>query len=91
MTSGAWSYGSPRLERYNSYPAVEIQGEPIRGKSSGDAMRIMEELIKQLLEGFGFEWTGTSFQEQRAGQQAPFLYAVSLLVVFLCLAALYES
>lgn len=91
VTSGTWSYGSPRLERYNSYPAVEIQGEPIRGKSSGDAMRIMEELIKQLPEGFGFEWTGTSFQEQRAGQQAPFLYAVSLLVVFLCLAALYES
>lgn len=91
VTRGEWGFGSPRLERFNSYPAVEIQGEAAPGKSSGEAMRIMADLIKQLPEGFGFEWTGTSFQEQRAGQQAPFLYAVSLLVVFLCLAALYES
>ena len=91
VTRGSWGYGSPRLQRYNSYPAVEIQGEAAPGRSSGDAMKIMDKLIKQLPEGFGYEWTATSFQEQRSGQQAPFLYAISLLVVFLCLAALYES
>ena len=91
VTSGKWSYASPRLVRFNSYPAIEIQGEPAPGKSSGDAMKDIAQLISQLPKGIGFEWTGTSFQEQRAGAQAPFLYAISLLVVFLCLAALYES
>ena len=91
VTTGSWSYGSPRLERYNSYPAMEIVGEPAPGKSSGDAMQIVDDIMKQLPEGFGYEWTATSFQEQRSGAQAPFLYAISLLVVFLCLAALYES
>lgn len=91
VTTGKWSYGSPRLERYNSYPAMEIVGEPAPGKSSGEAMQIVDDIMKQLPDGFGYEWTATSFQEQRAGAQAPFLYAISLLVVFLCLAALYES
>ena len=91
VTTGSWSYGSPRLERYNSYPAMEIVGEPAPGKSSGDAMQIVDEIMQKLPEGFGYEWTATSFQEQRSGAQAPFLYAISLLVVFLCLAALYES
>ncbi len=91
VTSGSWSYASPRLERFNSYPAVQIVGEPAPGKSSGDAMAIIAGLVGQLPQGIGFEWTGTSFQEQRSGSQAPFLYAISLLVVFLCLAALYES
>ena len=91
VTSGQWSYASPRLERFNSYPAVQIVGEPAPGKSSGDAMAIIAGLVGQLPQGIGFEWTGTSFQEQRSGSQAPFLYAISLLVVFLCLAALYES
>ena len=91
VTTGSWSYGSPRLERYNSYPAMAIVGEPAPGKSSGDAMQIVDEIMQKLPEGFGYEWTATSFQEQRSGAQAPFLYAISLLVVFLCLAALYES
>ena len=91
VTTGSWSYGAPRLERYNSYPAMEIVGEPAPGKSSGDAMQIVDEIMQKLPEGFGYEWTATSFQEQRSGAQAPFLYAISLLVVFLCLAALYES
>ena len=91
VTSGSWSYASPRLERFNSYPAVQIVGEPAPGKSSGDAMTTIAGLIAQLPQGIGFEWSGTSFQEQRSGSQAPFLYAISLLVVFLCLAALYES
>ncbi|MDO5674960.1 MAG: efflux RND transporter permease subunit [bacterium] len=91
VSGGSWSYGSPRLERYNSYPAMEIVGEPAPGKSSGEAMQIVDDIMKQLPEGFGYEWTATSFQEQRSGAQAPFLYAISLLVVFLCLAALYES
>ncbi len=91
FTSGRWSYGSPRLERYNGNSAVEIVGEAAPGKSSGDAMRIIGELVAQLPAGIGYEWTGTSFQEQQAGAQAPALYAISILVVFLCLAALYES
>ena len=91
VASGSWAYGSPRLERYNSYPAMEIVGEPAPGKSSGEAMQIVDEIMQKLPDGFGYEWTATSFQEQRSGAQAPFLYAVSLLVVFLCLAALYES
>jgi len=86
-----WTYGSPRLERYNGLPAVEIQGMPAPGGSSGEAMRSMEALAAKLPAGIGLEWTGLSYQERMSGSQAPGLYAVSILVVFLCLAALYES
>jgi len=91
FSSGHWSFGSPRLERFNGNSAVEIVGEAAPGKSSGDAMKIIGELVAQLPAGTGYEWTGASFQEQQAGTQAPALYAISILVVFLCLAALYES
>ena len=86
-----WTYGSPRLERYNGVPAVEIQGAAAPGISSGDAMNYAEEILAKLPQGFGHEWTGLSFQERLSGSQAPALYAISLLVVFLSLAALYES
>ncbi|MBK1780400.1 efflux RND transporter permease subunit [Advenella sp. WQ 585] len=86
-----WEYGSPRLERYNGIPAVQIQGEPAPGVSSGDAMAAIEDIAAQLPPGFGIEWTGLSYQERMSGSQAPALYAISLIVVFLCLAALYES
>ena len=86
-----WTYGSPRLERYNGVPAVQIQGSAAPGKSSGAAMAAMERLASTLPVGIGFEWTGLSFEERAAGAQAPALYAISVLVVFLCLAALYES
>ncbi|HHQ4623079.1 TPA: efflux RND transporter permease subunit [Aeromonas veronii] len=91
FASTKWSFGSPRLERYNGVPAMEIVGEAAPGKSTGDAMAAIEQMVKQLPEGVGIEWTGLSFQERQAGSQAPALYAISLLVVFLCLAALYES
>ena len=86
-----WQTGSPRLERYNGYAAVEIVGEAAPGVSTGTAMDVMEKLVRQLPTGFGLEWTAMSYQERLSGTQAPALYAVSLLVVFLCLAALYES
>ncbi|WP_043316332.1 efflux RND transporter permease subunit [Microbulbifer sp. HZ11] len=86
-----WDYGSPRLERYNGVPAVQIQGQGAPGVSSGDAMAEMERLVSQLPEGFGLEWTALSYQEQQAGSQTTLLYALSVLIVFLCLAALYES
>lgn len=91
FASGHWTYGSPKLERHNGVPSVQIQGTAALGKSSGDAMRVMEDLVAQLPGGFGFEWTGMSREEKQAGKQAPLLYAVSILAVFLCLAALYES
>lgn len=91
FASSEWVYGPQRLERYNGVSAMEIQGEPAPGSSSGDAMATMERLISQLPEGIGFEWTATSYQEKLSGSQAPALYALSILVVFLCLAALYES
>jgi multidrug efflux pump len=91
FTSGHWSFGSPRLERFNGNPAVEVVGQAAPGKSSGDAMAAIDTLVSQLPAGIGYEWTGTSYQEQQSGSQAPALYAISLLVVFLCLAALYES
>jgi multidrug efflux pump len=91
FAEGFWSYGSPRLERYNGSSAVEIVGEAASGKTSGEAMATMAKLISQLPEGIGYEWTGMSYQEQVSGSQAPALYAISLLVVFLSLAALYES
>jgi multidrug efflux pump len=86
-----WTYGSPRLERYNGMPSVEILGQPSPGVSSGAAMLAMEELAAKLPQGIGYEWTGLSYQERMTGSQAPSLYAISLLVVFLSLAALYES
>jgi len=89
--SGQWIYGSPKLERYNGISAVEIQGDPAPGQSTGQAMDKMEALIAKLPPGIGYEWTGLSFQERQSGSQAPVLYAISILVVFLCLAALYES
>ncbi|MBA4356245.1 MAG: hydrophobe/amphiphile efflux-1 family RND transporter [Desulfovibrio sp.] len=91
FASGRWTYGSPRLERYNGFPAVEILGMPAPGKSSGDAMLAIEAIAAQLPPGIGIEWTGMSYQERMSGSQAPALYAISILVVFLCLAALYES
>ena len=91
FTTAQWVYGSPRLERYNGQPSVELQGQAAPGLSSGDAMTAVEEIIATLPLGIGYEWTGTSFEERRSGSQAPALYALSLLVVFLCLAALYES
>ncbi|MGR2857963.1 multidrug efflux RND transporter permease AcrD [Erwinia sp. 1181_3] len=86
-----WESGSPRLERYNGYSAVEIVGESAAGISNGAAMDVMEKLVSQLPTGIGLQWTGASLQERMTGAQAPALYALSLLVVFLCLAALYES
>jgi multidrug efflux pump len=86
-----WETGSPRLERYNGYAAVEIVGEAAPGISTGTAMDTMEKLVSQIPGGFGLEWTAMSYQERLSGSQAPALYAISLLVVFLCLAALYES
>ncbi|HQR88246.1 MAG TPA: efflux RND transporter permease subunit, partial [Caulobacter sp.] len=87
----AWTYGSPRLERYNGLSSVNIQGTPAPGQSSGAAMAAMEEIAAKLPPGIGFEWTGLSAQERESGNQAPALYAISILVVFLLLAALYES
>ena len=89
--SSHWSYGSPRLERYNGSPAVQINGEAAAGVSSGAAMDEIERLAQSLPAGFSLEWTGTSYQERSAGAQTPLLYSLSLLIVFLCLAALYES
>lgn len=91
FASGQWSSGSPRLERYNGLPAIEIQGQASLGMSTGDAMSAMDRIAEALPEGVGIEWTGLSYEEKQSGSQAPLLYALSLLVVFLCLAALYES
>ncbi|NLV95865.1 MAG: efflux RND transporter permease subunit [Desulfovibrionales bacterium] len=91
FATAEWTMGSPRLERYNGVPAMQILGAPAPGKSSGQAMAAMEELAGQLPDGFGFSWTGLSFQERQAGAQTAMLYSLSIIVVFLCLAALYES
>ncbi|SNS98181.1 efflux RND transporter permease subunit [Sphingopyxis indica] len=87
----SWGYGPARLERYNGRPAVEILGAPAPGYSSGAAMNRMEELARQLPPGIGLEWSGISYEERLAGGQAPALYALSILIIFLALAALYES
>ena len=89
--SSHWDYGSPRLERYNGVPAMEMNGEGAPGVSSGDAMTEVERLVAQLPAGIGMDWTGLSYQERQAGAQTPLLYSLSLLIVFLCLAAMYES
>jgi multidrug efflux pump len=86
-----WKYGSPRLERYNGIPSVEIMGQAAAGISTGEAMTEMEKMAAKLPPGIGYEWTGLSYEEKNAGAQAPLLYAISLLVVFLSVAALYES
>jgi len=91
FASGHWTFGSPRLERFNSFPTINIWGEPGPGRSSGEAMQAMEDAVTQLPDGIGYDWTGLSYQERMAGSQAPLLYAFSILVIFLCLAALYES
>ncbi|BEU98822.1 efflux RND transporter permease subunit (plasmid) [Acidovorax sp. DW039] len=91
FASTSWTFGAPKLERYNGFSSYEIVGEAAAGVSSGTAMAVVEELVKQLPPGFGIEWAGQSYQERLSGAQAPVLYAVSVLFVFLCLAALYES
>ncbi|MEJ5074171.1 multidrug efflux RND transporter permease subunit AcrB [Enterobacter ludwigii] len=91
FSTSRWEYGSPRLERYNGLPSMEILGQAAPGKSTGEAMLLMEQLAGKLPTGVGYDWTGMSYQERLSGNQAPALYAISLIVVFLCLAALYES
>ena len=91
FASGHWRYGSPKLERYNGFPSINIWGEPAPGRSSGEAMQAMEEIVSKLPQGIGYEWTGLSYQERMATSQAPLLYAFSIFVIFLVLAALYES
>lgn len=91
FTSTKWSFGSPRLERFNSLSSVNIQGQAAPGVASGDAMLAMEELVSQLPGGIGLEWQGVSYEEREAGEQGPTLYLLSMVVIFLCLAALYES
>jgi multidrug efflux pump len=91
FSTAHWEYGSPRLERYNGIPSVEIMGQAAPGVSTGEALLEMEKLAEQLPPGIGYEWTGLSYEEKLAGAQAPALYAISLLVVFLAVAALYES
>ncbi|RDE50765.1 MAG: AcrB/AcrD/AcrF family protein, partial [Candidatus Accumulibacter meliphilus] len=91
FTTARWGFGSPLLERFNGQPSIEVLGQAAPGLSSGDAMNAVQELIAKLPPGIGYEWSGTSYEERRSGAQAPALYALSLLVVFLCLAALYES
>jgi len=91
FASGHWVMGSPKLERFNAFPSINIWGEPAPGHSSGEAMKAMEALVSNLPQGIGYDWTGLSFQERMAGSQAPVLYAFSIFVIFLCLAALYES
>ena len=91
FASGHWTSGSPRLARFNGFPSINIWGEPAPGVSSGEAMQAMEEAVQKLPRGIGFDWTGLSYQERMSSSQAPLLYAFSIFVIFLCLAALYES
>ena len=91
FTSTKWTFGSPKLERFNASPSVNIQGAAIPGVSSGTAMQEMEKMIKNLPEGIDYAWSGISYEEKSSGSQTMALYAISLLVVFLSLAALYES
>jgi multidrug efflux pump len=91
FSTAHWTYGSPKLERYNGTSSLEFLGAPAPGKSTGDAMKAMEAAAATLPKGIGYEWTGLSYEERLSGSQAPALYAISLVIVFLCLAALYES
>lgn len=91
FASGHWSSGSPRLERFIGFPSMNIQGEAAPRRSTGEAMQAMEEIVAKLPQGIGYEWTGISYQEKMSSSQGPLLYAFSIIVIFLCLAALYES
>lgn len=91
FSTAEWTYGSPKLERFNGNPSVNIQGAPMTGISSGVAMQEIQNIVKSLPDGIGIEWSGISYEERQTGAQAPALYALSVLIVFLCLAALYES
>jgi len=91
LATARWTAGSPKLDRYNGLAAMKISGGPAPGRSSGEAVAAMEQIAQQLPPGIGFEWSGTSYEERQSGTQAPLLFAISLIVVFLCLAALYES
>jgi HAE1 family hydrophobic/amphiphilic exporter-1 len=91
FASGRWRSGSPSLARFNGFPSINFWGEPALGRSSGEAMQAMEEAVAKLPRGIGFDWTGLSYQERMSSSQAPLLYAFSIFVIFLCLAALYES
>lgn len=91
FASDRWTSNSPRLERFNGFPSMNIWGEPAPGRSSGEAMQAMEEIVAKLPAGIGYDWTGLSYQERMATAQGPILYAFSILVIFLCVAALYES
>jgi len=91
FATGHWSSGSPKLERFNGFPSLNIVGEAVHGRSSGEAMQEMENFVRKLPQGIGFDWQGVSYQERMASSQAPLLYAFSIFVIFLCLAALYES
>ena len=91
FATGEWTWGSPKLERYNGISSVEILGQPAPGYSTGDAMLVIDEIMQQLPPGIGLAYTGLSYEEIQTGDQAPLLYALTVLIVFLCLAALYES
>jgi hydrophobe/amphiphile efflux-1 (HAE1) family protein len=91
FASGHWTSGSPKLERFNGFPSINILGEAAPGRSSGEAMQAMEGFVRELPLGVGYDWQGLSYQERMASSQAPLLYAFSIFVIFLCLAALYES
>jgi HAE1 family hydrophobic/amphiphilic exporter-1 len=91
LSTGRWVYASPLLQRYNAFPSLNIQGEPAPGHSSGEAMQVMEEIVSNLPAGIGYDWTGLSYQERAAQAQTGLLYSFSILVIFLVLAALYES
>ncbi|CAG0907880.1 unnamed protein product [Cyprideis torosa] len=91
FASGRWIYGSPRLERFNGYSSMNIQGSPAPGVSSGEAMKVVEDMVEKLPAGIGIEWTGLSYEERLAGAQEAMLYGLSLIIIFLSLAALYES
>jgi HAE1 family hydrophobic/amphiphilic exporter-1 len=91
FASTRWTTGSPRLERFNGFPSMNIQGEPAPGRSTGEAMSAFEEIVTRLPQGIGYDWQGVSYQEQMASTQKAPLYVFSVLVIFLCLAALYES
>jgi multidrug efflux pump subunit AcrB len=91
FATGKWDWGSPQLQRYNGVPSMEIQGQSAPGYSTGQAIQAMQTIAQKLPQGFGYEWTGISLQQVQAGSQMPLLYGLSILVVFLSLAALYES
>jgi len=91
VATARWISGSPKLDRYNGLPAMKIAGGPAPGRSSGEALAAMQQIAEKLPLGFGFEWSGTAREEEQSGAQSSMLFAVSIVVVFLCLAALYES